>query len=121
MAFGTGFGALVGGFVDGANIRHGWDDRKDAKARQKVLDGYEAERQKRLGDLHGWDAETQDWNRDRFGWEGERQDAYMGTQADADRLRDQAWADDSAMREAYAAAAEAASTGMAPRGIRGRR
>lgn len=117
MAFGTGFGALVNGFIDGGNIRHQWDDRKDGKKRQAVLDGYEAERQKRLGDLHGWDAETHDWNRDRFGWEGDRHGVYMGQEADADRLRDQAWADDSAMREAYAAAAEAASTGMMPRGL----
>lgn len=107
MAFGNGLASFVGGFVDGRNIRHGWDDRKDAKERQKVLDGYEAERQKRLADLHGWDAETQDWNRDLHG--------VAMTQAEQQqRAFEQAWGDDQAMRDAWAAAADAADTGMSP-------
>lgn len=107
MAFGNGFASLLGGFVDGAETRARWDDRLDAKKRQRVLDGYEAQRQERLGELHGWDRETHGTNM-------EKHRVYMDVEGDADRLRELAWEDDQRLRQIREQAAAAAEAGLIP-------
>ncbi|MGP9804021.1 hypothetical protein [Paracoccus sp. NSM] len=62
MSLGNSFASFVNGFVGGRDVRDRWEDRKIAQERQKVLDEYEAERQKRLADMHGWAGEQHGWN-----------------------------------------------------------
>lgn len=102
---GGGFASFVNGFVGGRDTRNRWEDRKREIGRQEVLDGYEAERQKRLGDQHGWAGEQHVWARDRHG-------VFMDQSADADRLREQEWGDFQSTRGALDAAVNAADAGL---------
>ncbi|WP_103173774.1 hypothetical protein [Paracoccus sp. SY] len=119
MGLGNSFASFVNGFASGRDIRHKWEDRADEKERQKVLDGYEAERQKRLGEAHGWDrdrhgwaGEQQDWARDQHGWSRETHIANMGVEADNNRVRDRQWDDFIGDRAAAASAWEAMQGGL---------
>ena len=67
-------GAAVSGFVDGLfkgiGVRHGWEDRKDDKARQKRLDEIRDAEARRADELHqrrmgAFDREASDWSRAR--------------------------------------------------------
>lgn len=102
---GAGFASFVNGYVGGRDTRDRWEDRKRNIEREKVLDGYEAERQKRLADQHGWAGEQQVWARDRHG-------VFMDQSADADRIREQEWGDFRATRSALEQADAAAEAGL---------
>lgn len=106
MAFGNSFASFVDGFVGGRDTRHKWEDRKAAHERQKVLDEYEAERQKRLAETHGW-------SRDQHGWAQDRHGAAMDIEAHNRRMRDQQWGEAQDMRGALSSALGAAEAGMA--------
>lgn len=81
-----GIAGLVDGFFKGREIRHGWEDRKDQKKRQAILDGYTAAEQARIAERHGW-----------------ARDQYGRSVADYERAR----ADDQAWRDANQAAIDA--------------
>ncbi|TNE66847.1 MAG: hypothetical protein EP336_09530 [Rhodobacteraceae bacterium] len=87
---GTALSGLVNGFVAGREIRHGWDDRKDEKVRQKRADEIRDAAEQRAQESH---------------------DALMSARDQALRLGQQAWEDDQAMRDAYARGIEAADQG----------
>lgn len=105
MGLGNSFASFVNGFAGGVDTRHRWEDRRAAQERQKVLDGYEAERQKRLAEQHGWAGEQQGWAKDRHG-------VFMDQSADANRIRDQEWGDFQSTRSALDAAVGAADAGL---------
>lgn len=81
-----GIAGLVDGFFKGRELRHGWDDRKDAKKRQEKMDGYYEAEQGRVAERHGW-----------------ARDNYGRLVSDYDRNR----ADDDERRRIYADADEA--------------
>lgn len=81
-----GIAGLVDGFFKGREIRHGWEDRKEQKKRQAILDGYTAAEQARIAERHGW-----------------ARDQYGRLVADYERAR----ADDQAWRDANQAAIDA--------------
>ncbi|TJZ85839.1 hypothetical protein [Paracoccus hibiscisoli] len=105
MSLGNGFASFVNGFVGGRDTRDRWEDRKDSKERQKVLDEYEAERQKRLGDMHGWAGEQHQWA-------GQTHRSQMTDAQQRQRLADLGWEDTQATRAALAEADAAAFGGM---------
>lgn len=105
MSLGNGFASFVNGFVGGRDTRDRWEDRKDGKKRQAVLDGYEAERQKRIGEQHGW-------SRDQHGMMVDRHGVAMSDAEYAKRVREQGWDDNQGLRAAGIAADEAAQAGM---------
>lgn len=95
---GTAFAAAVNGFAAGREIKHGWEDRKDEKARQKrrdeILDAQEA----RAAQRHDLDMTTGGLLND-----ARRQSI---------RQTDQNWQDFTSLRGVMGAADEAASAGM---------
>ncbi|MCG6112860.1 MAG: hypothetical protein MEQ74_11850 [Paracoccus sp.] len=105
MSLGNGFASFVNGFVGGRDTRDRWEDRKDGKERQKVLDEYEAERQKRLGDMHGWAGEQHQWA-------GQTHQSQMTDAQQRQRLQQLGWEDTQATRAALAEADAAAFGGM---------
>ncbi|MDO8983010.1 hypothetical protein [Cypionkella sp.] len=65
-----GISGLVDGFVQGRNVRNGWDDRKDDKARQKRMDDLTFTQDARSAEEHKrrmtvYDENASDWNRNR--------------------------------------------------------
>jgi len=63
-----GIAGLVDGFVNGRNIRNGWQDRKDNKERQKRLDDLTFTQDARAAEEHGkrmrvYDENATDWQR----------------------------------------------------------
>lgn len=106
MSLGNSFASFVNGFVGGRDVRDRWEDRRTANARQKVLDEYEAERQKRLADMHGWAA-------DQHAWSGEAHRSNMTDARQRQRLADMGYEDTQATRAALDAALRAAEEGVA--------
>lgn len=86
-----GIASLVDGFVNGRNIKNGWQDRKDDKARQKRMDDLTFTQDARAEQEH---------NR--------RMRVYDENASDWDRAR----ADDEAMRKAQQDAIDAANASM---------
>jgi len=87
-----GIAGLVDGFFKGRQIKDGWEDRKDTKARQAKMDEFYAAEQGRRAEQHGW-------LRDQNG----------RTVSDYDRDR----ADDDAFRKANQDAIDATDAAMA--------
>lgn len=87
-----GIAGLVDGFFKGREIRHGWEDRKDAKKRQEKMDGFYEAEQGRVAERHGW-----------------ARDQYGRSVSDYERGR----ADDDAARKAYQDAIDATEASLA--------
>lgn len=98
MALGAGISAFVNGVVAGEDIEHRWQDRTDNKARQKKLDEYRADAEKRLSEKHGWDRTNHGIYVDQAGrvrteWEQGQADRSAMRTADAGAIAatDEAW------------------------------
>lgn len=99
MGAGNAFAALTQGWFGGVNQRNAWDDRKDAKERQKKLDDYYAEE---FG-----------WKRDQHGAYMDQHGVFMERAADDNRARDLIYSDDQSRRSDASAAIAAADAAMA--------
>lgn len=81
---GTALSAAVNGFVDGRNVRHSWQDRKEDQARRKRLDEIRDAQEGRAAERHGLDMTTggllndarqrelQKWDQDWTDWQDTR-------------------------------------------------
>lgn len=58
MSAGYGIASFVDGFFKGRDIRHGWEDRKDNKERQKKLDEIQFAQERRAQEAFDWDMGT---------------------------------------------------------------
>lgn len=72
-----GIAGLVDGFFKGREIKHGWQDRKDNKARQAKLDEFYAAEQGRVAERHSW----------ARGDQGRKVSDYERARADEDATR----------------------------------
>lgn len=99
---GSALSGLVGGFIDGRNVRHGWEDRKDNKKRQERLDQIRDAQERRSEEAH------------RVNLEGAG--LINDSRRQANRATEQGWDDSEAMRDALDAADAAATAGIVPMG-----
>ena len=99
---GSALSVLVGGFIDGRNVRHGWEDRKDNKKRQERLDQIRDAQERRSEEAH------------RVNLEGAG--LINDSRRQANRATEQGWDDSEAMRDALDAADAAATAGIVPMG-----
>lgn len=58
MSIGSGLAAAVNGFIDGRQVRHGWEDRKINQKRQTRLDELREAAEARAEESHDLDMET---------------------------------------------------------------
>lgn len=98
MSIGSALQAAVNGYVDGKNIRNGWDDRKTQNKRQARMDELRENAEVRTQQAHEMDLET-----------GE---LLNTARRQGIRQTDQDWSDGQELRGALSAADEAAMAGM---------
>lgn len=99
-----GIAGLVDGFFKGRQIKDGWQDRKDNKARQEKLDAFYADEQGRIAERHVWARDNQ----------GRAVSDYDRARADEEALRAAREADMDAARSGEADTATVSTMGAVP-------
>lgn len=89
-----GISGLVDGFINGRNVRNGWQDRKDDKARQKRMDELVFTQDARSAEEHArrmkvYDENSSDWERGRADNDAVRK-IYEDGEADYKRQQQEA-------------------------------